>query len=584
MPKRIAVIHKDKCNPVGCGGYLCIKVCPVNKGGDECIYVAEDKKAGISEPLCIGCMICVHKCPFDAISIINLPEEWDKEPIHRYGENKFSLYSVPTPFMNRVTGVLGRNGIGKSTAVKILAQVVKPNLGDWEKEAEDKEVMKYFKGTEAQLFFQMLQSGKIKVAYKPQSVELIQKKAKGKVRELLEKVSRKKEIKKISELLELTKILDNDISKISGGELQRVAIAATLLKEANLYIFDEPTSFLDIKQRIKISKIIREIPSEERAVLLVEHDLLILDYMTDMLYLMYGEESVYGVVSQPKTSKAGINTYLEGYLKDENVRFRDKTIKFEVKPPVVKKRDDVLVSWKGIKKKLENFSLEATDGEIYKNQTIGVLGENGTGKTSFVKILAGVLKKDEGELNGEVKVSYKPQYLEVTDVLVMNFLGNYQKYMSSVIKPLQIDKLLEKSLNELSGGELQRVWIAKCLLEDADLYLLDEPSAYLDAEQRLLISKMIRDLMEQKEKACLVVDHDIIFLDYISEKLIIFEGEPAVSGKVLGPFGMEEGMNKFLKGMQVTMRRDPDSNRPRINKPDSQKDKEQKREGKLYYG
>ena len=413
MPKRIAVIHKDKCNPQGCGGYLCIKVCPVNKGGEECVFVADDKKAGISEPLCIGCLICVHKCPYGAISIINLPEEWNKSPLHRYGENKFSLYSMPTPFMSKVTGVLGRNGIGKSTAIKILAQVIKPNLGEWDKEAQTQDILKYFRGTEAQIFFQLLNEGKISVSYKPQNVELIPRKAQGSVESLLRKVdakniekSKRSDFDKVIEQLELKKIFNNDITKISGGELQRVAIAAALLKDANLYIFDEPTSFLDIKQRIKVSRVIRELvnsgdknKNDNTAVLLVEHDLLILDYMTEMVYLMYGEESVYGVVSLPKATRTGINTYLSGYLKDENIRFRDKTIKFEAKPPVALKRNEALVKWKAISKQLGNFKLKAPEGEIYRNQVIGVLGENGIGKTSFVKILAGVLELDQGEID-----------------------------------------------------------------------------------------------------------------------------------------------------------------------------------------
>lgn len=602
MPKRIAVIHKDKCNPQGCGGYLCIKVCPVNKGGEECIFVADDKKAGISEPLCIGCLICVHKCPYGAISIINLPEEWNKNPLHRYGENKFSIYSMPTPFMSKVTGVLGRNGIGKSTAIKILAQVFKPNLGEWDKEASTQDILKYFRGTEAQIFFQLLQEGKINVAYKPQNVELIPKNAKGKVEELLRNVKKagakntdsKNKIAlfdKVIEQLELGKILNTDIGKISGGELQRVAIAAALLKDANLYIFDEPTSFLDIKQRIKVSRIIRDLVSNEdkkkndnTAVLLVEHDLLILDYMTEMVYLMYGEESVYGVVSLPKATRTGINTYLSGYLKDENIRFREKTIKFEAKPPVALKRNENLISWKGISKQLGNFKLKAPEGEIYRNQVIGILGENGIGKTSFVKILAGVLESDSGEVDRKLQVSYKPQYLEASDDIVIDVVRGHEKYTNNIIKPLQIDKLMQKKVSELSGGELQRVAIARCLIQDADLYLLDEPSAYLDVEQRLLISKIIKDFMEHKGTAALIVDHDIIFLDYVSEKLIVVDGEPAVSGTVYGPFTMEEGMNRFLRSLDVTMRRDDETNRPRINKQGSQKDKEQKASGKLYYG
>jgi len=580
---RIAVVDKPKCvNGAQCP-FLCAQVCPVNRTGKECIVLGSDNKPIIDESLCIGCGICPNRCPVECIDIINLPEELSREPINRYGRNGFHLYNLPIPIFGKVVGVIGRNGIGKSTALKILAGVMKPNLGR-EKEATYKELIEYFKGTEAQLFFENVKSGKIKVGYKPQNVDLIPKTTKGKVKTLLKKVDEKKEFDKIVELLELENILDNDISKISGGELQRVAIAATVLKKANFYIFDEPTSYLDIKQRIKVSKFIKNLADENTAVLIVEHDLIILDYMTDLIHLMYGKEGTYGIVSLPKTTRVGINIYLSGYLKEENIRFRDKEIKF-LKGVIEKtKKEPLLISWKNINKKLGKFQLTAVEGKIDKHDVIGVLGENGIGKTSFVKILAGVDKTDKGVLDQEIKVAYKPQYLEPSDELVMISLQRaIQKYSSLIMNPLNIKPLLHKKLSELSGGELQKVAVAHCLSQDADLMLLDEPSAYLDVEQRLIVSRVIKNVMEQRGTACLVVDHDLLFIDYLSKKLMVFEGKPAINGDAQGPFLMEEGMNKFLKEINITYRRDEQSNRPRVNKEDSQKDKQQKSKGKYYY-
>jgi ATP-binding cassette subfamily E protein 1 len=580
---RIAVVDKPKCvNGAQCP-FLCAQVCPVNRTGKECIVLGSDNKPIIDESLCIGCGICPNRCPVECIDIINLPEELSREPINRYGRNGFHLYNLPIPIFGKVVGVIGRNGIGKSTALKILAGVMKPNLGR-EKEATYKELIEYFKGTEAQLFFENVKSGKIKVGYKPQNVDLIPKTTKGKVKTLLKKVDEKKEFDKIVELLELENILDNDISKISGGELQMVAIAATVLKKANFYIFDEPTSYLDIKQRIKVSKFIKNLADENTAVLIVEHDLIILDYMTDLIHLMYGKEGTYGIVSLPKTTRVGINIYLSGYLKEENIRFRDKEIKF-LKGVIEKtKKEPLLISWKNINKKLGKFQLTAVEGKIDKHDVIGVLGENGIGKTSFVKILAGVDKTDKGVLDQEIKVAYKPQYLEPSDELVMISLQRaIQKYSSLIMNPLNIKPLLHKKLSELSGGELQKVAVAHCLSQDADLMLLDEPSAYLDVEQRLIVSRVIKNVMEQRGTACLVVDHDLLFIDYLSKKLMVFEGKPAINGDAQGPFLMEEGMNKFLKEINITYRRDEQSNRPRVNKEDSQKDKQQKSKGKYYY-
>ncbi len=584
---RIAVIQKEKCNPAGCGGHLCIRVCPVNKMGEECIVKGSDNKPRINEELCTGCGICPHRCPFDAISIINLPEELNKPPIHQYGENGFHLYSLPTPIFGKVVGVVGVNGIGKSTAIKILAGVLEPNLGELDSKKTDyKELIEYFKGTEAQVFFEKVKEKKIKISYKPQQVDLIPKKVKGKVRGLLKKVDEKKELDKIAKQLEIENILDNDISKISGGELQRVAIAATVLKKADLYIFDEPSSYLDIKQRLKIAGFIKSLANEKTSIIVIEHDLIVMDYMADLIHIMYGKGGCYGIVSQLKAAKAGINAYLEGYIKEDNVRFRDHKIKFEVRPPIKKGKENILTEWPVMDKKLGKFNLSTTEGSINKHEIIGIIGENGIGKTSFVKLLAGVEKPDRGKIESKVVVSYKPQTLEAdSNELVVNVLQDaIKKHSKDIINPLNIKELYMKKLNELSGGELQRVSIALALSKKCNLCLLDEPSAYLDVEQRLVVSKVIKNIAETKGSSVLVVDHDLLFIDYLSNRLIVFEGEPAIKGVEKGPFSMEEGMNSLLKDVEITLRRDEESGRPRINKPGSVKDREQKNKDKYYYG
>ena len=112
---------------------------------------------------------------------------------------------------------------------------------------------------------------------------------------------------------------------------------------------------------------------------------------------------------------------------------------------------------------------------------------------------------------------------------------------------------------------------------------MDEPSAYLDVEKRLVVSKVISNIVEQRKVSTLVVDHDLLFLDYLSDRLLVFEGEPAVKGIVKGPYDMEKGMNSLLAKLEITMRRDETSYRPRINKLNSVKDREQKTKKKYYY-
>ena len=578
---RIAVIEKQKCNPQGCGSYLCMRLCPVNKMGEECIVKSEDSKVAINSTLCTGCGICPKRCPFGAIHIINIPEDVGKQIVHDYGNNGFHLYNLPIPLFGAVVGILGSNGIGKSTAIKILSGMLKPNLGGKE-EATTRELIDFFKGSEAHSFFEKVKSGEIKASYKPQSVDLIPKMFSGTVLELLEKVDERGKLKTVIEEFHLKLILDNPIASVSGGELQRIAIAAAILKKANLYVIDEPTSYLDIKQRMKASRIIKSLANESTGVIVVEHDLIIMDSMTDQVHIMYGEQGAYGIVGQPKASRVGINAYLDGYLREENVRFRPSQIKFTAKPAESSKKRKPLVAWSKISKKLGHFHLDAQPGNIPEASVVGVLGENGTGKTSFVRILAGELEADSGSIEGAAKVSYKPQYLNADDRLAAEVLVKAAKFEAQ-FRPLELHNLMARKLTELSGGELQRVMIASCLAEDADLYLIDEPSAYLDVEQRLIVSKIIRERMQLSGKSALVVDHDLMFIDYIADDLLVFSGEPARNGVVNGPYSMEEGMNKFLKSLEITLRRDHETKRPRINSAGSRLDKEQKESGNYYY-
>lgn len=592
MAKRIAVIEEEKCFPDKCGNYLCIRYCPVNRDGSECIYpgqgTAGRPKAKIHTELCIGCMICPKKCPFGAIHIVNLPDALEQDPIHRYGENGFHLYGLPTPVFGKVVGILGRNGIGKSTALKVLAGLLKPNLGQSEElgDAEQyRKLLAYFKGTEAQQFFTKQHAGEITVAYKPQAVDQIPQQFSGTVKALLQQVDERKMLSEIAQQLDLVPFLDSNLADLSGGELQRVAIAATVLKKANVYFFDEPTSYLDIKQRIRVAQFLKGLANAQTAVLVIEHDLVVLDYLADLVQIMYGEPGAYGIVSQLKAARVGMNAYLAGHLREENMQIRDHAIKFEVRAPENLKSREVLTSWSGIKKVQGKFSLTAAEGEVRRRAVIGVLGENGIGKTTFVKILAGV-EKSTGSITKEVKVSYKPQYLTSTsdktvEEVLQQAITNYE---GQLIIPLDIKPLLLKKLSMLSGGELQRVAICHALSQKAELYLLDEPSAYLDVEQRLICARVIRNFMEDKGASALIVDHDILFLDEIANQLMVFDGVPAREGTAHGPFAMEDGMNKFLSLLSITLRRDVESHRPRINKPDSQMDRQQRSENKWYYG
>ena len=583
---RIAILNKDRCQPRRCS-HECEKYCPRVRTGDETIVFGEDGKAIISEELCVGCGICVKKCPFDAIMIIGLPESL-KEPTHRYGTNGFALFGLPTPQIGRVTGILGPNGIGKSTAVQILSGTLVPNFG--EEEGNWEAVLEYYSGTALYDYFSDVVDGIVRVSQKPQYIDMIPKAFKGRTRNLLEKTDERGVLEELIERLEIRHIIDHNIDELSGGELQRVAIAACAAKDADFYFFDEISPYLDIYQRINSAHLIQEIASE-KAVLVVEHDLAILDMLADVVHVAYGEPGGYGVVTYPKGVRIGINQYLKGFLPEENVRIRPEAIKFEVHPPREEKDIETLVEYGGFTKKyVDGFSLTTIGGSLKEGEALGIVGPNGIGKSTFVKMLAGEVKPDEGELDLDVKISYKPQYIKAdVPVRVQDFLRGISRkfdtsyYQVEIARPLQIEKLYDNILTELSGGELQRVAIAACLSNDADLYILDEPSAHLDVEQRSLATKTIKRFAENNKKTAMVVDHDIYLIDMLSERLIVFEGEPAVHGEAHGPFTMQRGMNKFLANLGITFRRDEETGRPRVNKLDSRLDREQKAKGEYYY-
>ena len=587
---RIAVLLRDRCKSKRCA-IECIKYCPRVRAGDETIVMGEDNKPIISEDLCVGCGICINKCPYDAIKIIGLAEELKTDLVHQFGKNGFRLYRLSIPKKGSCIGILGQNGIGKTTAIKILSGQIKPNLGDYEDEPNWDDILEYYSGTELYEHFRGLSDNKITCVLKPQYVDKLPKTLEGKIGDILKKGDNSGNFDTVVEKLGIENILDKEIQKgtISGGELQLISVAAALIKDVDLYFFDEPTSYLDIYQRLKVARIIREL-SKEKKVIVVEHDLAVLDFQCDNVHIMYGTEGAYGVVTFPRSVRHAINTYLSGYLKEENIRFGEK-IEFSARPPKQRQGMSILVSYDNLTKSFKDFNLDVEKGIIRQGELVGIVGPNAIGKTTFVKMLAGVIKPTEGTIEYDLKVSYKPQYIspEYEGTLRDFFEKNAQKLFNSsffkaeVYEPLHLKYLLDRQLETLSGGELQRVAIASCLVKDADIFLIDEPSAYLDSEQRMVVSRMLRRVMEKSGKSAMIVDHDVYFIDMVSDALIVFDGESGKHGKAQGPYSLHEGMNRFLKDVDITFRRDEDTQRPRVNKPDSFMDRKQKQSGEYYY-
>lgn len=541
MP-RLAIINHEKCKPKKCA-HECKKKCPVNGQGKKCIEI--EKIATVADALCIGCGICEKVCPFKAIKMVNIPEELKSELVHKYGENGFRLYRLPLIRKNCVMGILGANGIGKSTLIKLLSGNLTPNFGgDIGKDAD--QILKRLRSFSMTIrqYWQLMQSGQLKVVVKQQNLAE---------------------------------------SELSGGEQQLKACNDIASLNADVYIFDEPTNFLDIKQRMVVARLIQGLVKHDRYVFVIDHDISFLDYCSDTISVLYGVPGAYGVVARPGLNSETINNYVQGYLPQENMQIRDSAFNFKRRDQFEEELDlneskQFLIPYPEIKVSYQssNFSLTSPPGHIPGKYGITLLlGENGTGKTSFIRELATVCG---------IKVSFKPQFPKlqstctIEQLLLKNFSSSYTDAMfrSDVLKPLDLDHILHNKINTLSGGEVQRLAICCCLAQKADLYLLDEPSAMLDIEQRMQLGKILKRFLIHNKTSAIVIEHDIgvalqITRD-LDSRVLVFQHDKSVSE----PKPLTDGMNCFLSILDVTLRKDQTCGRYRINKHLSNKDQEQR--------
>lgn len=593
MTHRVGILDHDLCQPKKCG-LECIKYCPVNKSGADCIVLNEEsKKAQIDEDICNGCGICVKVCPFDAITIVNLASELATDKIHQYGPNSFRLYKLPTPKKGEVVGLLGRNGMGKSTVVNILSGNLKPNLGRYEEPPEWYEILKYYSGTELKQHFEKIKQNQIRASIKPQQVHHIAQAFDGTGKELIEKYDERGVSRELIKELGLENSVDQRLKELSGGELQRIAVAAVASKDTEFYFFDEPSSYNDVFQRTGVARVIQSLAKLGKSVMVIEHDLTLLDFLSDYIEVLYGEPSAYGIVSNILSTKVGINVFLDGYLPNENVRFRDKAFSFDVSSTSTDEFQEgsEIVNYPKLTRKYPSFSVEIEPGQVRKGEVLGIMGANALGKTTMMKMIAGVEKPDSGEIDKKIKIAYKPQYLQNDiDVEVVALLdkangspveGSLEE--EQILDPLKIKKLYNKSVKNISGGELQKVAVASCLLQKVDLYALDEPSAFLDVEDRIAVAKFLQKFVRSFGKSAIVIDHDLQLMDLISDTMVIFEGESGAAGKATSPLPKADAMNKFLRSLDMSFRRDEKSLRPRVNKLESRLDKDQKSSGNFYY-
>lgn len=614
---RIAIVDADKCKPHLCklgnnGIQPCRRICPVNLQNKECITI--EKTAVISEILCLPhCGMCIKVCPYKAISIVNLPRNIETDRTHRFNNNGFILHRFIVPTRGKILGIIGQNGIGKSTILNILSGTMKPNFGiiddeivpdDEVKDIEDigsnkKKVYKqFFKNSETKKFMKLVNDGKLTISHKVQHIDNILKNENSKTVDEFIVDSKGDRLTFYMTLLELTNIpLTQKLGELSGGELQRLVVALTCAKVADVYIFDEPTNYLDVKQRLLLAEAIYSLKTDDNYVIVCDHDFTTLDYIADNVFMLYGQPSVYGIASQTHNLREGLNQYLDGYITSENMRFRKNGIDFKLRNPYDYLSGRIQSTYPPMTKTFPSIEINIQGGSYAPSEIIVLLGENGTGKTTFLRLLAGQidydnkLETDVLPLNNKI-ISFKQQRLRsnndidmTVEQLLFKMIGSVYydaNFKDEVLNELNIHSIKDNKINKLSGGELQRVSLSICLGNvSADIYLIDEPSAFLDIEYRLIVSKMLRRYIYNHNKTAFIIEHDILMGSYLADKVIVFKKEKNVS-IVTPPLTSEVGLSTFLKELNVTMRKDDQSGRPRINSFDSTKDKEQKKTGNYF--
>jgi len=456
------------------------------------------------------------------------------------------------------------------------------------------EILAYFRGSELQNYFTKILEDDLKAVIKPQYVDQIPKAVKGTVQVLLDKKDELKRQDEVCQVLDLLKVKDRDVKDLSGGELQRFACAMVCIQAADIFMFDEPSSYLDVKQRLNAALAIRNLIGPSKYIIVVEHDLSVLDYLSDFVCCLYGVPGAYGVVTMPFSVREGINIFLDGFVPTENLRFREDALVFKVSENATEEDVKRMTSYDYPKmsKTMGSFKLNVDAGQFSDSEILVLLGENGTGKTTFIRMMAGKLAPDEesGEIPS-LHISYKPQKISpkstgTTRQLLHEKIRDayiHPQFVADVMRPLKIDDIIDQEVQNLSGGELQRVAMTLCLGKPADVYLIDEPSAYLDSEQRLVAAKVIKRFILHAKKTGFIVEHDFIMATYLADRVIVFEGQPSINTVANTPQSLLGGMNKFLQQLKITFRRDPNNFRPRINKLNSIKDCEQKHNGNYFF-
>ena len=439
-------------------------------------------------------------------------------------------------------GIVGQNGVGKSTLLKIMTGLEKPDSGNVT-------ILK-----------------KYKISYCPQNTDFEPHKT---IYETVRSyMTEETEIYQIQAILNKLGLSDynQSIDILSGGQKKRVALAISLIKEADVYVLDEPTNHLDQDMILWLEKFLAKV---SKTVILVTHDRYFLTRITNHimelddshLYTYVGGYADYleqreirreNALNAEKKRQNFLRTEIEWIRAGAQARStkqKSRIERFEKISAIEAPREINTLELKSLATRLGNTTIELDhiskafgDNVLFEDfsynllrmDRIGIIGKNGCGKSTLLKIILGQIQSDSGTVKiGEtVKIGYFAQQNEVFDdnQRVIDYIKDFgERVYTADHEEITASQMLErflffkeeqyKPISKCSGGEKRRLYLCSILMSAPNILILDVPTNDLDTDTMTILE----DYLDHFEGAVMAVSHDRYFLDKIADRLFVFD-------------------------------------------------------------
>ena len=435
-------------------------------------------------------------------------------------------------------GIIGINGTGKTTLLKMIAGLEETDEG------------------------QVIRQNGLRVTYLPQNPEF------PKVATILSYVTQEKEYE-AKNILNKLGILDHDVAidTLSGGQKKRVALAKALLNPTDVLILDEPTNHLDSDMTVWLEDYLNKFKG---VIIMVTHDRYFLDRVTNKILeishgKLYGYTANYSEFLELKAQREEMELASERKrqsilrmeiewakrgcrarttkqkarlerleaLKNGQAPIKDTTVELD---SVETRMGKKTIELQGICKSYdEKVIVKDFDYIVLKNQRLGIIGPNGCGKSTLMKLITGIIEPDAGEviIGDTIRIGYFSQEVEDMngDQRVIDYIKDVAEYITTKDGKITASQMLERFLfdgnqqytpvSKLSGGEKRRLYLCKILMTAPNVLILDEPTNDLDIPTLTILE----DYLDSFSGIVITVSHDRYFLDNIVDRIFAFEGE-----------------------------------------------------------